>query len=98
MHRSDKDLFMLYTKQSLLNAIFYLIPEYKRVYESGVEFNIPMTLKSVAEKYFMEQWRQDYIGFNEESAYSICRSALLDLQNIGWMEFGNLEWSKSLYD
>lgn len=78
---------MKYNYESLNEAIYKVIPEFKFKSDNGLIGNQPMMLKCVAEKHFLTSAWENTKDFDLNKSYSICQEALKDLSEKGQFVF-----------
>lgn len=76
--------------KNLDESLDFLLPEIKKAKDLGMEFNRPVLLKMVAEKYFLAG---DTITLQEMKHYLVCRARLRQLNNTGEFDWGKDEIS-----
>lgn len=84
-----KSTHVNYTSESLMDAIFQLLPAYKDASGMGASFNAPSLLKVVTEKFFMDHFSGVDLSDADKDAYLVCHSAMKDLES------GSFKFSKN---
>jgi len=84
---------MKYSEQLVWKAIYEFNPNYKKCREANVSLNLPTCLKDTAVQVFLEIGNNaiSSLGHNRAYAAHIVQDALKELQEIGWMTFGDVE-------
>lgn len=78
---------MKYTYETLNEAIYIVIPEFKIMSDNGIVGNQPMMLKSVCERHFIESAWEDNRDYVIATAYDVCKQAMIDLNSLGHFNF-----------
>ncbi|MGD1524197.1 hypothetical protein [Vibrio owensii] len=73
--------YIPYSQESLMQAIFHLLPTYKEASGMGAQFNAPALLKVVSEKFFVDHFNGQPMTEDELASYQICHSAYSDLES-----------------
>lgn len=86
---------MKYTQETLNNAIYFLVPNFKKAVDNGIDMNVSQMLSSIADEYFVKSIDHEWCesdSYDQGMAYLICKSAMQDLHDVGWFTFGELEF------
>lgn len=80
---------MEYSVRSLDMALDTLLPKIAKAKEAGIDFDRPTLIRMVAQKYFILSG--DRLDLNHQACYCVVRQAAEDLDQQGWMSFGQRE-------
>ena len=80
---------MIYTHESVKEAIGIILPQFNTLVENGIEYNVPKWLEMCAVEHFMTQYLEDDKRDMElHEAFFAVHSALKDLKEKGMMGEG----------
>lgn len=82
---------MKYTIDTLRSAIFYLLPNMFSESRYSRPLNVPHLLKEIAVNRFMlDDDCELYMSTAQKQAYNICKDAIRDLHDIGYVVDGEV--------
>lgn len=80
---------MKYSEKCLWKAVDVFCPSYTLARISGVYMNLPECIKGAAEVAFMQCETVEYKTGIKYHVASIIREALIEMNTVGWMSFGD---------
>lgn len=80
---------MKYSEKCLWNAVYVFCPDYELARNSGVHLNLPESIQHAAKIAFIKCETVEYKTGIKHHVGSILREALVELNTVGWMTFGD---------
>ena len=84
---------MKYNNDTLTSAIYFLMPDFKKARDKGVNMNNTRMLTSIAEDQFIKPLEIGHNpSYDERIAIYVCQEAMRDLHKLGQFDFGVMDY------